>query len=99
MAAVLDKVAMGGDETEAVVKLEELGERLKQLKIDLSRFQKEDERVRESVGGYEGIARGGMELQEAKEKLFQKGRFTPEIGRALMAHHNPDPMPGEGISR
>tara|TARA_B110000881_G_C18581073_1_gene521751 strand:+ start:1201 stop:1659 length:459 start_codon:yes stop_codon:yes gene_type:complete len=99
MTAVINEVAEGGDQNEAAEKITALGGELKQLKIQLAEAlsERKDE-DRANVAGQSKFSEATAAFQNAQEKLFQSGRNTYELAKALTAHHNPTPMSGEGSS-
>ena len=97
MTTVLDDVENGGDPSEAAEKLTTLGEQLKQLKIRLSELDySEDQASGDGIADRENFADAAAAFQMAQQKLFMSGKLTPEITKALTAHLNSAPMPGEG---
>ena len=96
MADVLDEVAEGGDSKAAAEKLTLLGEELKNLKIKLSETKDLREEGREEILDLTDYQKATARRQEAFSNVLRSGKMTPELERAIMAHHNPAPMKGEG---
>lgn len=97
MAAILNDVAEGSDPDQAVEKLTLLGKELKDLKIRLRSLESSEKDEAEGIAAYNAdFAQATQTYEQARQKLAMAGKLTPEINRALMAHHNPAPMPGEG---
>ena len=97
MTHLLDQVKEGGDPLKAAEALSVLGEELKQLKIktaaiDHSEMVASGEILPQQKEFLEATAA----FHKAQTDLSQLGKLTPEINRAIMAHHNPAPMTGEG---
>lgn len=99
MTSVIEEVAKGGDQEVAAVKLTELGEELKELKIQLnSSLEELEESDRTAIAGQSDFLEATAAFQKAQETLFRSGRNTHELAKALTTHHNPAPLIGEGKS-
>lgn len=98
MAEVLEKVADGGDPKAAAEKLTSLGEELKKLKIKLSETKDIREKGREQILDLSDFQKAAARREEAFSNVFRSGKMTRELERAIMAHHNPAPMKGEGTT-
>ena len=99
MTSVLTEAEQGGDPSEAAKKLASLGEELKQLKIRLSELDYSRDQVSEGgIADREDFADATAAFHKAQQKLFTSGKLTPEIDKALGAHRNTAPMPGEGTT-
>jgi hypothetical protein len=97
MTEVLSEVANGGDREAATLKIRELGEELKQLKIRLATsLKKLEPSDRASIAGQTDFLEATAAFQKAQESLFRSGRNTHELAKALTTHHNPAPLIGEG---
>lgn len=97
MATVFNEVAEGGDQKEAAAQLTELGEELKALKVKLANIDDLKDQGREEILDLQEFSEATAARQEAFNKIVRSSvTITPELQRALMAHHNPAPMPGEG---
>ena len=97
MTMVLSEVANGGDRDSATLKISELGEELKQLKIRLAAsLQELKPSDRASISGQTEFLEATAAFQKAQESLFRSGRNTHELEKALITHHNPAPLIGEG---
>lgn len=97
MTAVINEVAEGGDQKAAAEKLTALGGELKELKIKLAEVLNErNEDDRANIAGQPGFLEATAAHQKAREKLLSSGRNTLELSKALISHHNPAPMTGEG---
>ncbi|MDG2400817.1 MAG: hypothetical protein P8M04_09610 [Akkermansiaceae bacterium] len=97
MTEVLSEVANGGDREAATLKIRELGEELKQLKIRLAAsLKKLEPSDRASIAGQTEFLEATAAFQKAQEALFRSGRNTHELAKALTTHHNPAPLIGEG---
>jgi len=100
MTVILDEVNGGSDPVKAAEELTALGEELKGLKIRLAGLTPSERDDAEWDAAYDGdFADAFASFQKAQQTLFMSGKLTPEINRALTAHLNPAPMPGEGISK
>ena len=97
MTAVLTEAEQGGDPSDAAQKLASLAEELKQLKVQLSEQGYTYDQVNEEgIADIEDFAKATAAFEMAQQKLFMSGKLTPEIDKALGAHRNSAPMPGEG---
>ena len=99
MAVLMDSVSNGGDPQAAATQLTALGEELKANKIAMHELGLSQDTEAQQVRAQQQTNLDAMsEYMKAQNKLFISGKQAPEIQRALMAHHNPSPMPGEGSS-
>ena len=97
MTMVILEVANGGDRKVAILKISELGEELKQLKIQLAvSLEKLEPSERSSIYGQTEFLEATAAFQKAQQSLFRSGRNTRELEKALTTHHNPAPLIGEG---
>lgn len=97
MTRVILEVANGGDREVAILKISELGEELKQLKIQLAvSLEKLEPSERSSISGQTEFLEATAAFQKAQQSLFRSGRNTRELEKALITHHNPAPLIGEG---
>jgi hypothetical protein len=97
MAGIVSEVAEKGDQNGAAQKITVLAEELKQLKIKMSDVlieRKEEDLA--AITSQPEFLEANAAFQEAQTKLFQSGRNTHELAKALVAHHNPAPLVGEG---
>ena len=99
MTALVNQVADGGDQETAAKELTALGNELKELKIRLAALDHTEEKNRDEVLDLSEFSEATAAYQKAQENLFRSGRNTQELARALIAHHNPAPMTGEGNSQ
>lgn len=98
MADLLNEVAEGADPVIAAEQLSLLGEELKSLKIKLSRTQDLREEGRDEIVGLTDFQKAATRREEAFSKVLRSGKMTRELERAIMAHHNPAPIKGEGTT-
>jgi hypothetical protein len=97
MSMVISEVANGGNREAATLKIGELGEELKQLKIRLAAsLEKLEPSDRAGISGQKQFLEATAAFQKAQESLFLSGRNTHELEKALLTHHNPAPLIGEG---
>ncbi|MGD1978095.1 MAG: hypothetical protein PVJ98_01775 [Akkermansiaceae bacterium] len=96
MTAILTSVKEGGDPAKAAEELTALGEELKALKIRMAAIERPETAEGEVLPQQDEFIKATMAFQKAQQELFMSGKLTPEINRAIMAHHNAAPMPGEG---
>ena len=96
MADVLNRVAEGGDSAAAAEKLTLLGEELKNLKIKLSETKDLREEGREEILDLSDFQEAIARRHDAFSNVLRSGKMTRELERAIMAHHNPAPIKGEG---
>lgn len=93
----ISDVANGGNREAATLKISELGEELKQLKIRLAAsLEKLEPSDRAGISGQKNFLEATAAFQKAQESLFLSGRNTHELEKALLTHHNPAPLIGEG---
>lgn len=98
MTVILVELPVTQDPEKATQRLTVLGEELKALKVQLASMlskQPGSERVA-SPAVRQSFLEATSAFQVAQKELYLAGGLTPEINRALLAHHNPGPMPGEG---
>ena len=96
---VLDAVAEGENSSVAADQITELGKELKELKVKLSGLAYANDQADEGVSLVrENFLDATAALQQAQQRAFMSGNLTPEINRALIAHHNSAPMPSEGAN-
>jgi cob(I)alamin adenosyltransferase len=98
MADLLNEVAEGADPMIAAEQLSLLGEELKSLKIKLSQTQDLREEGRDEIVGLADFQKATARRAEAFSHVLRSGKMTRELERAIMAHHNPAPMKGEGTT-
>ncbi|MFT6863404.1 MAG: hypothetical protein ACJAVK_001965 [Akkermansiaceae bacterium] len=97
MASLLDQVEQGGDPLKAAQSLTVLGEELKELKIKTAAIDHSKSVASgKLLPQHDEFLKAFAAYHKAQQELFLSGKLTPEIKRAIMAHHNPAPMPGEG---
>ena len=97
MTTILNEVTEGSDPEQAAQGLTALGEELKDLKIRLRALDSSGKDEAEGIAAYDyDFALATQAYEQARQKVFMSGHLTPEINRAIMAHHNPAPMSGEG---
>jgi len=99
MTDLVNAVTGGGDQDEAARKLTALQSELKDLKIRLAALDHSKDQSREQVLDLSKFSEATAAYHKAQEKLVLSGRNTQELARAMMAHHNPAPMNGEGSSQ
>ena len=97
MADIVSEVAERGDQNEAAEKIVALSEEFKQLKIKMSdALSERKEADLSSITSQPEYLEANAAYREAQTKLFNSGRNTHELAKALVAHHNPAPLVGEG---
>ena len=97
-ADLLNEVADGADPVVAAERLTLLGHELKGLKIRLSQTKELREEGRDAILGLTDFQKATARRDEAFSPVLRSGKMTRELERAIMAHHNPAPMRGEGTT-
>lgn len=96
MTTILTSIQEGSDPEKAAAQLTNLAKDLKALKIELQAIEPPETAEGGVLPQQEAFIEATLAFQKAQQDLFMSGKLTPEISRAIMAHHNAAPLKGEG---